>query len=380
MKLHPPGPPPRSARRGEREPRSSLLLHLMCSQNLHAPPALRSEAGGRGGGVIALLAFLACLACLACSKSHGSGGGGAGATLRIAVIPKGTTHEFWKSVHAGAVKASRELGVDIVWKGPLKEDDLKGQIDVVDSFVAQGVSGIVVAPLSDKGLGASVRASVKAGIPVVVFDSDLQGDDHSSFVATDNVAAGGMAAEELARRMGDTGNVVVLRYQEGSASTANREQGFLAAMRGHPGIHVVSDNQYGGATTETAFATSENLLAAQKAESGNVQGIFAPNESTTFGMLLALRKSGLAGKVHFVGFDASDKLVKALREGGIDALVIQNPFNIGYLAVRTMTEHLRGKPVDKRIDTGARVATKANVDSPEMQELIQPDLKKWLGE
>jgi ribose transport system substrate-binding protein len=283
-------------------------------------------------------------------------------------------------VHAGAVKASRELGVDIVWKGPLKEDDLKGQIDVVDSFVAQGVSGIVVAPLSDKGLGASVRASVKAGIPVVVFDSDLQGDDHSSFVATDNVAAGGMAAEELARRMGDTGNVVVLRYQEGSASTANREQGFLAAMRGHPGIHVVSDNQYGGATTETAFATSENLLAAQKAESGNVQGIFAPNESTTFGMLLALRKSGLAGKVHFVGFDASDKLVKALREGGIDALVIQNPFNIGYLAVRTMTEHLRGKPVDKRIDTGARVATKANVDSPEMQELIQPDLKKWLGE
>jgi len=134
------------------------------------------------------------LAPLACSKPHGSAGGEAGAALRIAVIPKGTTHEFWKSVHAGAVKASREMNVDIVWKGPLKEDDLKGQIDVVDSFVAQGVSGIVVAPLSDKGLGASVKASVKAGIPVVVFDSDLAGDDHTSFVATDNVAAGRMAA------------------------------------------------------------------------------------------------------------------------------------------------------------------------------------------
>jgi ribose transport system substrate-binding protein len=321
--------------------------------------------------------LLAVLACVACSKSSGSAGG-TPSTLRIAVVPKGTTHEFWKSVHAGAVKASRELGVDIVWKGPLKEDDLKGQIDVVDSFVAQGVSGIVVAPLSDKGLGASVRAAVKAGIPVVVFDSDLSGDAQSSFVATDNVAAGGMAAEELARRMGDTGNVVVLRYQEGSASTANREAGFLTAIKKHPNIHVVSENQYGGATTETAFATSENLLAAQKAESGGVQGVFAPNESTTFGMLLAIRKANLAGKVHFVGFDASDKLVRALREGGIDALVVQNPMNMGYLAVKTITDHLRGKPIDKRIDTGARVVTKDNVDSPDVAEVIAPDLKKWL--
>jgi ribose transport system substrate-binding protein len=250
---------------------------------------------------------------------------------------------------------------------------------VVDSFVAQGVSGIVLAPLSDKGLGASVRASIKAGIPVVVFDSALAGDDPTSFVATDNVAAGRMAAEELARRMGDTGNVVVLRYQEGSASTASREQGFLAAIGAHPSIHVVSDNQYGGATTESAFATSENLLGAQKAASGGVQGVFAPNESTTFGMLLALRKANLAGKVHFVGFDASEKLVKALRDGSIDALVIQNPFNIGYLAVKAMTDHLHGRPVDRRIDTGARVATQANADSPEIAELLAPDLKPWLG-
>jgi ribose transport system substrate-binding protein len=320
------------------------------------------------------------LSCVACTRSHEGAGSADSSHLRIAVIPKGTTHEFWKSVHAGAVKASRELGVDLLWKGPLKEDDLKGQIDVVDTFVAQGVSGIVVAPLSDKGLGASVRASVKAGIPVVVFDSDLQGTDHTSFVATDNVAAGAMAAEELARRMGDTGNVVVLRYQEGSASTANREQGFLTAIRRHPSIHVVSDNQYGGATTESAFATAENLLAAQKAESGGVQGIFTPNESTTFGMLLALRKVSLIGKVRFVGFDASEKLVNGLREGAIDALVIQNPFNMGYLAVKTMTEHLQGHPVDKRIDTGASLVTQANLDSPEIAERIRPDLRKWLGE
>jgi ribose transport system substrate-binding protein len=328
-----------------------------------------------------LLVVAAATASLACSKKPASGAASSdGATLRIAVIPKGTTHEFWKSVHAGAVKASRELGVDIVWKGPLKEDDLKGQIDVVDSFVAQGVAGIAVAPLSDKGLTTSVHRAVTGGIPVVVFDSDLAGDDHSSFVATDNFAAGRMAGEELARRIGDAGNVMMLRYQEGSASTANRERGFLAAIKEHANIHVVSDNQYGGATTESAFATSQNLLAAQKVEAGNVQGVFAPNESTTFGMLLALQKANLAGKVHLVGFDASEKLVRGVKDGAIDALVVQDPFNIGYLSVKTLTQHLRGQPIEKRIDTGAHVATKENLESPEIRALIQPDLKKWLGE
>jgi ribose transport system substrate-binding protein len=325
---------------------------------------------GRRLFLVVALAIVAGCRGRASGSSASSGGGGA--ALRIAVIPKGTTHEFWKAVHAGAIKAAKEAEVEIVWKGPLKEDDLKGQIDVVDSFVAQGVSGIVLAPLSDKGLAGPVHAAVAAGIPVVVFDSDLSGTDPTSFVATDNYAAGKMAAEELARRIGDKGNVVVLRYQEGSASTTHREQGFLDGIKAHGGITVVSANQYGGATTESAFATSENLLAAQKAQAGGVAGIFAPNESTTFGMLLALRKADLAGKVHLVGFDASDKLVAAVRDGAIDALVLQNPFNIGYLAVKSMAEHLRGKPVEKRIDTGARLATRETLDTPEVRELIQP--------
>ncbi len=321
----------------------------------------------------------------ACKKDAPSAGSGeAGASgkaspLRIAVIPKGTTHEFWKAVHAGAIKASREVDVEIVWKGPLKEDDLKAQIDVVQSFVAQGVSGIVLAPLSDTALRSPVKAAVSAGIPVVVFDSDLQGEEHSSFVATDNVQAGKLAAEHMAKALGGKGNVVVLRYQVGSASTANRERGFLEAIKGSPGIKVLSDNQYGGATTESAFATSESLLAAQKASAGNVNGVFAPNESTTFGMLLALRKADLAGKVRFVGFDASDKLLQAMEVGHIDALVVQDPFKIGHLAVKTMASRLRGQPVDKRIDTGARLVTKTNLFEPEIRELVKPDLKKWLG-
>src|SRR5687768_14228418 len=172
---------------------------------------------------------LALLAPAGCKRESGGSAGGADSgpkTLRIAVIPKGTTHEFWKSVNAGAVKASRELGVEIVWKGPLKEDDLKSQIDLVQTFTAQGVSGMVLAPLNDVALGASVKAAVRAKIPVVIFDSDLKGTDHTSFVATDNKAAGKLAGERMGKLLNGKGNVVLLRYQEGSASTNNREQGF----------------------------------------------------------------------------------------------------------------------------------------------------------
>ncbi|MDF2696610.1 MAG: Ribose transport system, periplasmic ribose-binding protein RbsB [Labilithrix sp.] len=332
-----------------------------------------------------LVAGIAALFVVSCKDSAKSEAGGAstasgGQRLKIAVIPKGTTHEFWKSVHAGAAKAAKELDVDIVWKGPLKEDDLKAQIDVVNTFVAQGVSGIVVAPLNDSALRAPVKSAVQAKIPVVVFDSDLQGDDHVSFVATDNQAAGKLAAEGMGRKLDGKGNVIVLRYQEGSASTQNREKGFLDGLKPKPDLKVVSDNQYGGATTESAFQKAESLLIAHKAQTGAVSGIFTPNESTTFGMLQALKKSGVNRKVKFYGFDSSDKLVTALKDGDIDGLVVQNPFNMGYLAVKTMAEHLRGKPVEKRIDTGARLVEKDNLDDPAVKELMQPDLKKWLGE
>ena len=326
--------------------------------------------------LLALLCSLCLVATLSCTPGKG---GAASGKITIAVIPKGTTHEFWKSVHAGAVKASKELGVDIVWKGPVKEDDLKDQIDVVQSFTAQGVSGIVLAPLNDKALGGAVKAAVGAKIPVVVFDSDLQGKEHTSFVATDNVAAGRLAGEALGKLLGGKGKVVLLRYQEGSASTANREQGFLEGIKKTPDVQIVSDNQYGGATTESAFSTSERILGAQKAADGGVNGVFCPNESTTFGMLLALQKAGLAGKIKLVGFDSSPKLVAGLASGQIDGLVLQDPFNIGYLAVKTMVQHLRGEKVLERIDTGARLVTKENMNEPATKELLSPDLEKWLG-
>ncbi len=322
---------------------------------------------------------------LGCKKSEGTGAAGSGSAassekkLRLAVIPKGTTHEFWKAVHAGAVKAGKELNVEVIWKGPLKEDDLKSQVDLVQSFTAQGLAGLVLAPLNDSALVAPVKAAVKSGVPVVIFDSDLKGSDHASFVATDNLAAGRLAGEKLGALLGGKGNVIVLRYQEGSASTHNREEGFLAAIRKFPDIKVLSDNQYGGATTESAFAASENLLLAQNAAKGQLQGAFCPNESTTFGMLLALEKAGLAGKLRFIGFDSSAKLVDAIRAGKLDGLVLQNPFNMGYLAVKTLVSFLKHEKVESRIDTGASLVDKANMDQPEMKALLSPPLAEWLG-
>jgi ribose transport system substrate-binding protein len=311
------------------------------------------------------------------SAAHPAPGGPA--LLRIAMIPKGTTHEFWKAVHAGALKAQAELGVEVIWKGPLEEDDLKAQIDLVQSFTAQHVSGIALAPLNDKALAASVKSAVQGKIPVVVFDSDLKGDAHSSFVATDNVAAGRLAGEAMAHALGGKGNVILLRYQEGSASTHNREQGFLEALNKYPELKLVSDNQYGGATTESAFAASESVLIAQRAGSGQVQGVFCPNESTTFGMLLALQKAGLTGKLQFFGFDASDKLVAALHKGELQGLVLQDPFNMGYLAIKTLVSVLRGAAVPARIDTGSSLVTRENMGQPEIEQLLRPDTARWLG-
>lgn len=346
------------------------------------PAMLRRPLSRRSLLQSPLLLALAPLAA-ACTREPASGSGAGGAApprrLNIAVIPKGTTHEFWKSVHAGAVKAARELDVDVIWKGPLKEDDLKSQIDLVQSFTAQRVSGIVLAPLNDKALVSSVNAAASAGVPVVIFDSALSGGTSVSFVSTDNRAAGGLAAARLIELVPGPGKVVVLRYQEGSASTHEREEGFLAGLAARPDLEVISANQYGGATTESAFKAAERLLLAHNAAAGGVTAVFTPNESTTFGMLLALQKANLAGQLKLLGFDASEKLLGAVEAGHIDALVVQNPFNMGYLAVRTIVEHLRGQRVQPRADTGARLVDAKNLHEPLIQELIRPDLAQWLG-
>ena len=294
----------------------------------------------------------------------------------IAVIPKGTTHEFWKSIHAGAVKAADETGVDIVWKGPLIEDDREEQLQIVETFVAGKISAIVLAPLDNRSLIVSVREAKTQGIPTVVIDSDLEGKDHVSFIATDNYKGGVLGAERIGALMGGRGTLIMLRYQEGSASTTNREAGFLDTVKSKfPGIKILSDNQYAGATTESAYRASETLLN----RFGDVNAIFTPNESSTFGCLRALQDRELTKKIIFVGFDSSEKLVQALEAGEIRGLVLQNPFKMGYLGVKTAVAYLKGETVAPVIDTGVTIATPENMNDPEIRQLLSPDLTQYLN-
>jgi len=312
----------------------------------------------------------AALLLAACGRKAADDPGG-DRRLRIAVIPKGTTHEFWKSIRAGAEKAGLEDGVETIWKGPQKEDDRSQQITVVEDFISRGVDGIVLAPLDDRALMRPVRDAVGEGIPVVIIDSGLQGGDYVSYVATDNYRGGVLAARRLGELLGGRGRIFLIRYQEGSASTMLREAGFLETItKEFPEIVLLVEDQYAGATTETAFQLAENLIGRFP----DVEGIFAPNESSTFGTLRALQSSALAGKVKFVGFDSSPKLVQGLRDGHIHGLVLQDPMKMGYLGVKTMVAHLRGDTIEKVIDTGVTLATGENMDDPEIRSLLEPDL------
>lgn len=298
--------------------------------------------------------------------------------MTIAVIPKGTSHIFWQSIHAGAEKAAKELDVRIIWRGPVREDDRDAQISEVEGFITRGVSGIVLAPLDDSALAAPVANAMRSHIPVVIIDSGLKGSDYVSFVATDNHKGGRLAGEHLGKLLGGKGRVVLLRYAEGSASTNEREAGFLEAIAAQPGIQVLSSNQYGGADVEGAYKRGEALLSRFKNPDGTlgVDGIFCPNESTTFAMLRVLQDNGWAGKVKFVGFDSAENLVKGLQNGHIHGLILQDPVKMGYLGVKTMVEHLKGSKVEKRIDTGVNLATPENMNEPAMQELLKPDLAR----
>jgi ribose transport system substrate-binding protein len=325
---------------------------------------------------VALLAILS-----SCSKREAAPASGA-TTYQIAVIPKGTTHEFWKSINAGAVKAQQELAaqgiaVNIIWKGPLKEDDREQQIQVVENFIGRKVNGIVLAPLDKKALAAPVETAVNAKIPVVVIDSGLESKAHSSFVATDNKEGGRIAARNLGKILGGKGNVILLRYQVGSASTEEREEGFLEVMKkDFPAIKLISSDQHAGATRDSAKRVSENLLNRYGKD---VQGVFASNESAASGMLLALRDAGLAGgKVKFVAFDAGETLNAGLKAGDVAGFVVQNPMAMGYLGVKTIVAVIRGEKVEPLIDTGVGFVTKENMNDPAIAELLNPPIAKYL--
>lgn len=290
--------------------------------------------------------------------------------LRIAVIPKGTTHEFWKSVHYGAEQAAKELDVEIDWLGPQLENDRSGQITIVQNYITNKVDGIVLAPLDSHALVDAVKQANKAKIPVVIFDSAL--DDESiivSYVATDNGKGGELAAEEMAKQLGGKGKVILMRYNKGSESTQQREEGFLKKLKEYPDIQVLESEQYAGTTQRSSLDKAQQLLNSY---GGEVNGFFAVCEPNAAGTLQALQDLKLSDKVVFIGFDPNPTMVQALAEGKMKGIVLQDPVKMGYVGVKTMVAHLRGEKVEKRISTGEHIATPENMNSEEMKKLLAP--------
>ena len=291
--------------------------------------------------------------------------------ISIAVVPMGTSHVYWKAVEAGARQACKELGVDMTWKGPLKENDRAQQIAIVEQFVSENKSGIVIAPLDDTALKRPIDAAMAKKIPVVVIDSALKGEpgtDFVSFVATDNHAGGKMAAEELLKLLNGKGKVILIRGQEGTASTTAREEGFLEEIKKHPDIQILLDNRYAGNTAAEAQTTMMNLMDKIR----QADGMFCPNEGTTFGTLLALRQAHLAGKIKLVGFDTSPALIEGVKKGEIMAVVAQHPKKMAYDGVKILVAKIRGEEVPQKEDSGAVLITAENLNTPEIQELLAP--------
>ena len=290
----------------------------------------------------------------------------------IGVVPMGRAHLFWQSVHAGARAAAREAGVDILWNGPPTEIDYNGQIQILDAMINRGVDAIAVAPIDRKAMVGVVERAVKQGIPVIIFDSGIETDLFVSRVATDNYGAGKMAADRMGKILGGKGKVVMVAVQPGAASSVAREKGFEDRLReAFPKIEI-ADKRFGMADYATSLKVAENMLTAHP----EIDGLFASNETSSVGAVQALK--GRKSKVKMVGFDFSPPLIEDLKEGAIDSLVVQHPFKMGYESVMAAVDKLNGKPVDKIRDLAPRLVSLENLNDPDVQAQLNPELKKYL--
>ncbi|MEJ7605770.1 MAG: substrate-binding domain-containing protein, partial [Bryobacteraceae bacterium] len=299
------------------------------------------------------LAALGGLALAACNRQR---------KRRIAVIPKGTSHIFWISVQSGAEAAGKEFDVEILWNGPAQETEFSRQFQIIDSMAAQHVDGIAVAAAERQAVVAPVERAVKAGIPVVVFDSALDSNQYLSYIATDNVEAGRLAARSLAGMLQGKGKVGVVMHAPGSASTTDREVGFKEVIdRDFTGIKIVA-SQFSMSDRAKARAAAENILTAHP----DLSGIFASSEPSSVGAALAIKARQATGTVSLVAFDSSDTMIEDLRAGAIDSMVVQDPYRMGYEAVKAIVDKLAGKTPPKRLDLNARVVTAADLNEPEV--------------
>jgi ribose transport system substrate-binding protein len=289
---------------------------------------------------------------------------------RIVVIPKSGTALFWKSVKMGAKLGAIALSdVEISWKAPAAEDNVDEQISLVEQSTTDEVSGILLSPINQNALTGSVAKAMNKKIPVIIFDSALKGvpgKDFICFVGINNRKAGNLAGKHLAGLLHGRGKVVLLRYIKDQANTTEREEGFIDAINNNKNIQLTVKDCYAGGTVDDAKNACKSILnKLQEAD-----GVFCPNEQSTLGMLLTLQETKLTGKVKFIGFDTPPPVINALKKGEISAIIAQDPARIGYLSVKTMIDHIRGKKIPSNVNVDVQVVTKENINNPEIQKLL----------
>jgi len=291
----------------------------------------------------------------------------------VGMVPKGATQMFWQAVHAGALKAAHEHDLELVWNAPAQESDRSRQVAIVDAMINRGVDGLALAPVDRSALVNVVNRAIDRGIAVSVFDSNLDSARIVSYVATDNREAGRLAARRIGEVLKGAGKVAIIDDMPGSASTTARVEGFKQECQTkYPAIEVL-EVQFTMADRAKARAVTENLLSAHP----DLAGIFADHENAAIGAALALA-SRQNHVVRLVGFDSSDQLIRYLKEGWIDSLVVQNPFRMGYEAVHVIGLRFSGKTPERSIDTGSTLVLAADLDKPDIKTLITPDLRPWL--
>lgn len=280
------------------------------------------------------------------------------AAYQIAVVPKSVSFDFWNTVHSGARAAAAELdSVEVIWKGTSSETDIAGQVQIVESFINQGVDAIVIAAADSRGLVPVLRRASEAGIVVITIDSNTEPQVAESFIATDNVAAARKAADLVAQSLGGDGEVALIPYIAGASTSNDRERGFKEGLQQHEGLRLVA-TQYSQSDYGQAMSVTEDLLTAHP----GLDAIFAANEPSVLGAAQAIKSRNLAGRVTLVGFDASPQEIEGVRDGVIEGLIVQDPYRMGYDGVMHAYRVMQGEDVPRRVDSGSTVVTSENLE------------------
>ncbi|MGC5010370.1 ABC transporter substrate-binding protein [Streptosporangium sp. DT93] len=303
------------------------------------------------------------------TAAPGATGGGGGQKLTIAVVPGSTGYFYWGSLHAGAKAAADELGAELVWRGTATQSDITGQTNILQDFVNRKVSGIAFAANDTKALAPIVEQAAAAKIPIVSADAGI--DPQSiPLIATDNENAAGQAADFIGEKLGGKGKVALLPFLATSATSQAREKGFTDRLtEKYPDIEIVA-KKYTDGDVNKSLTIMNDVLSAHP----DLNAVFGLNEPSVIGTIRALEAKKATG-VTVVGFDNAPDEVKALKDGTVAALVVQDPYKIGYESVMTLKKMIDGGK-GENVDTGATLVTQDNINDPKIEKLINPPVEK----